>query len=454
MVIFAPQNVLLDPPFTRLDILSCRNLLIYLTAELQSRLLRLFHYALSPTGLLVLGNSESLGNQSELFKPVEKKAHMFIRMDHEGPKNPIDFPFAGFVLDDVNMQVTANESYGMNLPAVQFQASADQFLLQHCSPAAVLINAEGDILYINGRTGPFLEPAAGKANWNIHVMAREGLRYQLSLAIKKAQGHPPNPVTLLGLPVEEGQGHQVANLTVRAINKPDCLSGLLMVTFEAITPSHKKRRTRRTEQSDLKEQLEQALSHIRSLQEDMQTKQEELSSTIEELQSTNEELQSANEELTTAKEEMQSMNEEMQTINAELQSKLDYLSEVNNDLNNLLESTELATVFLDAALNVRRFTSPCTRLFKLKQGDSGRPLSDIVTDLQYPELQQDAGEVLRTLVFREKEITTLNGHWYRVRIMPYRTQNNVIDGVVITFMDISESKDLEAELRKSHHIDE
>ncbi len=453
-VIFAPQNVLLDPPFTRLDILSCRNLLIYLTPELQARLRRVFHYALGPGGLLVLGNSESLGDQSEIFKPVEKKAHIFVRMDHSGATNPVDFPSVGFAFTELTMQTPADDRFGTNLPAVNFQTSADQFLLQHCSPAAVLINAEGDILYINGRTGPFLEPAAGKANWNIHVMAREGLRYQLSLAIKKAQGHAPNPVTLLGLPVEEGQGHQVANLTIRAITQPECLSGLLMVTFEAIIPPHKKRRTRGTEQTELKGQLEQALSHIRSLQEDMQTKQEELSSTIEELQSTNEELQSANEELTTAKEEMQSMNEEMQTINAELQSKLDYLSEVNNDLNNLLESTELATVFLDAALNVRRFTLPCTRLFKLKQGDSGRPLSDIVTDLQYPELQQDAREVLRTLVFREKEITTLNGHWYRVRIMPYRTQNNVIDGVVITFMDISQSKELEAELRKSQHIDE
>jgi chemotaxis protein methyltransferase CheR/two-component system CheB/CheR fusion protein len=141
----------------------------------------------------------------------------------------------------------------------------------------------------------------------------------------------------------------------------------------------------------------------------------------------------------------------MQTINAELQSKLDYLSEVNNDMNNLLESTELATVFLDAQLNVRRFTSPCTRLFKLKAGDTGRPLSDIVTDLEYTELQQDAYEVLRTLIFREKEVTTPDGHWFRVRIMPYRTQNNVIDGVVITFMDISQSKKLEAELRKSQN---
>jgi two-component system CheB/CheR fusion protein len=451
MVIFAPQNAIMDPPFTRLDILSCRNLLIYLGPELQARLLRLFHYALSPRGLLVLGNSESLGDQTELFKPVASKDHIYVRQEHSAARTMVDLPFRFFSVAGSTMQEPSHECYGMSIPAMQFQASADQFLLQHCAPAAVLINAEGDILYINGRTGPFLEPASGKANWNIHVMVREGLRYELAIAIKKAQSQPSNPVCLQGLPLEEGGGHQQANLTVWGITQPDCLSGLLMVTFELLTSPAKKRRSRGADQAELKEQLELSRQHIRSLQEDMQIKQEELSSTIEELQSTNEELQSANEELTTAKEEMQSLNEEMQTINAELQSKLDYLSEVNNDMNNLLESTELATVFLDAALNVRRFTSPCTRLFKLKSADTGRPLSDIVTDLQYPELQQDAHEVLRTLVFREKEVTTLNGHWFRVRIMPYRTQNNVIDGVVITFMDISESKKLEAELRKSQN---
>ncbi len=448
MVIFAPQNVIMDPPFTRLDILSCRNLLIYLGPELQARLLRLFHYALIPQGLLVLGDSESLGHQTDLFKPVASKCHIYVRLDHAAARTLVDLPFRFHSVAGATMPKPSDDLYGMNLPAVQFQASADQFLLQHCAPAAVLINAEGDILYINGRTGPFLEPASGKANWNIHVMAREGLRLELGIAIKEAQA---KPVCLQGLPLEQGPGHQQANLTVRAITQPDCLSGLLMVTFELLASPAKKRRSRGADQAELMGQLEQARQRILSLQEDMQTKQEELSSTIEELQSTNEELQSANEELTTAKEEMQSLNEEMQTINAELQSKLDYLSEVNNDMNNLLESTELATVFLDAALNVRRFTSPCTRLFKLKTGDTGRPLSDIVTDLQYPELQQDAHEVLRTLVFREKEVTTLNGHWFRVRIMPYRTQNNVIDGVVITFMDISESKKLEAELRKSQN---
>jgi len=450
-VIFAPQNVIMDPPFTRLNIVSCRNLLIYLGPDLQSRLLRLFHYVLCPHGLLILGNAESLGDQAGLFKPVASKAHIYFRQDYSDARTPLDLPSRVIFGAKKTMHEPPDNLYGFSFPAIHFQASADQYLLQHCAPAAVLINAEGDILYINGRTGAFLEPASGKANWNIHVMAREGFRYELDIAIKKAQAQPPDPVFLRGLPIEEGPGQPVANLTVRAITQPECLSGLVMVTFELVASSGKRRRIRGNESIELKAQLAAAHQHIRSLQEDMQTKQEELSSTIEELQATNEELQSVNEELTTAKDEMESLNVEMQTVNAELQSRLDHLSEVNDDMNNLLECTEIAALFLDAALNVRLFTSPCNRLFKLKASDAGRPLSDIVTELQYPEMHHDAHEVLRTLVFREKEVTTLNGQWFRVRIMPYRTKNNVIDGVVITLMDISESKNLRSELGNSQH---
>ncbi|MFM2005112.1 MAG: hypothetical protein RLZZ09_767, partial [Pseudomonadota bacterium] len=432
MVIFAPQNVIMDPPFTKLDLVSCRNLLIYLAPELQARLLLLIHYALNPQGLLLLGNSESIGAQTDLFATLDAKAHVYRRLDMPAPQALADLPARVFPLMTAGREpIATTASAGM--PGLNLQAAADQFLLQQCAPPAVLINPEGDILYINGRTGKFLEPAAGKANWNIHAMAREGLRYELGMAIKQAQAQSPNPVSLQRVSIEQGPGHEAANVTVQAISQPDSLRGMLMVTFESVTRAVKSRRSPGAAQRELMEQLEQCREQVQSLREDMQTKQEELSATIEELQSTNEELQSTNEELTTAKEEMQSLNEELQTINAELQSKLDDLSEVNNDMNNLLESTEIATVFLDGALNVRRFTTPCTRLFKLKAGDVGRPLSDIVTDLQYPELHQAAQDVLRTLAFREQEVTTLDGRWFRVRIMPYRTQTNVIDGVVITF---------------------
>ncbi|WP_256361385.1 PAS domain-containing protein [Methylomonas koyamae] len=193
--------------------------------------------------------------------------------------------------------------------------------------------------------------------------------------------------------------------------------------------------------------MQKAREENQSLREEAQSSQEELKSANEELQSTNEELQSTNEELTTSKEEMQSLNEELQTVNAELQAKVSDLSLVNNDMKNLLDSMEIATVFLDNALNVRRFTSHATHLFKLIAGDVGRPLSDIVTELDYSQLQQDAQSVLRTLVFIEKQVKTHNNLWFTVRIMPYRTQDNVIDGIVITFINITETKKLEAQLR-------
>jgi transcriptional regulator with PAS, ATPase and Fis domain len=199
--------------------------------------------------------------------------------------------------------------------------------------------------------------------------------------------------------------------------------------------------------SDLAQELLQTRESLRFLQEEMQRTVEELKSSNEELQSTNEELQSANEELTTSKEEMQSLNEELTTVNAELQAKVENLTWAQNDMTNLLNSTEIVTVFLDAHMKLRRFTSSATKLFKLILGDVGRPLSDVATGLQYGDLQKDALEVLHTLAFQEREVTTIDGRWYRVRIMPYRTQDNVIDGVVITFTDISELKYLQGQVK-------
>lgn len=444
MVLFATQNVLMDPPFTRLDILSCRNLLIYLSQELQKKLILLFHYALTAHGILLLGNAETINGFSHLFKAIDNKSRLYRRLDQTFPTD-VDFPTQYFPVATALAQRANNKINTI----VNLQTLADQLLLQQFSPAAVLVNAAGDILYINGRTGKYLEPAAGKANWNIHAMAREGLRYELAGALKKAQ-QQAEAVHLSGLTVATDGGTQAIDLTVQAIAQPKALSGLVLVVFtDVTTPTAGKASPKpsNARQKSLQAELQQAHEEMQTLREEMQTSQEELRSSNEELQSTNEELQSANEELTTSKEEMQSLNEELQTVNAELQAKLDDLSRVSNDMNNLLNSMEIATVFLDDALNIRRFTSPITHLFKLIAGDVGRPLSDISTDLDYPQLQKDAQEVLRTLVFVEKQVRARDDRWFKVRIMPYRTQDNLIDGVVITFIDISETKKLEAELR-------
>jgi len=447
MVVFAPQNIIMGPPFTRLDILSCRNLLIYLGPELQKKLIPLFHYALSPNGILLLGTSETVGNFTQLFAPIDAKLRIYRRDDHPLSLSEVDFPTKYFPTTP-----SAADEIPVTRTPFNLQALADQVLLQNFSPAAVLVNAEGDILYINGRTGKYLEPAAGKANWNIHAMAREGLQFELAGALKKAL-RQAGPVTVKGLQVGTNGGTQTVDLTVQAIDKPESLRGRVMVLFSDVAtapadlPLTRQAATKAAQKKQI-EALRQAHEDLQSTREEMQTSQEELKSANEELQSTNEELQSTNEELTTSKEEMQSLNEELHTVNAELQSKVDDMSTINNDMKNLLDSTEIATVFLDEKLHVRRFTRHAARLFKLIGSDVGRPLSDINTDLDYPELQNDAREVLRTLSFSEKQVPTRDGRWFTVRIMPYRTQENIVNGVVITMIDIREYKKLEATLQR------
>lgn len=443
MVIFAPQNVIMDPPFTKLNILCCRNLLIYLNAELQKKLIPLFHYALAEHGILLLGNSETISGFSDLYEVVDNKSRLYRRIECFRRNLDVDFP--------TKYSSVASQAPGGYKPPVidNLQTLADQFLLQHFSPAAVLVNTDGDILYINGRTGKYLEPAAGKANWNIYAMARDGLRHVLSGVLRKAQNQT-EAIHMHDLTVGTNGGTQTVNLIVQVIRKPVALNGMVFVVFNDAAPLPARKRSRKStseEQKALEIELLHANEDLQTLREEMQSSQEELRSANEELQSTNEELQSSNEELTTSKEEMQSLNEELQTVNAELQAKVDDLSRVSNDMNNLLNSMDIATVFLDSALNIRRFTKHISRIFKLINSDVGRPLSDIVTDLDYPQLQEDTHEVLRTLVFAEKQVEAAGNRWFKVRIMPYRTQDNIIDGVVITFIDISETKQLEAKLR-------
>jgi chemotaxis protein methyltransferase CheR/two-component system CheB/CheR fusion protein len=446
MVIFAPQNIAMDPPFTKLDILCCRNLLIYLNQELQNKLITLFYYTLNNNGVLLLGNAETISGFNHLFSVIDNKSRLYRQIPHTLPVG-VDFP------TKYSQVLPLNQTGDVKLPGLgNFQTLAEQLLLQRYTPAAVIVNNVGDILFISGRTGKYLEPAAGKANWNIHAMAREGLRFELSAALKQAQ-HQTEAVKINGIKIESHSDSQLANLTVELINKPEALSGMLIVIFtDTPRSTHKKSSgpVDKLEYENLQNELQRTREQLQSTYEEMQSSQEELRSTNEELQSTNEELQSSNEELVTSKEEMQSLNEELQTVNAQLQTKLDDLSRASNDLNNLLNSMEIATVFLDNALNIRRFTSNCTKIFKLISSDLGRPLSDISNDLEYPQLQQDVEEVLRTLIFKEQQIKASTQRWFKVRIMPYRTHDNIIDGVVITFIDISETKHLEAQLRDHH----
>jgi two-component system, chemotaxis family, CheB/CheR fusion protein len=442
-VLFAQHDVILDPPFTRLDILSCRNLMIYFNSALQQRVLPLFHYALRPGGVLVLGEAETIGRSLSLFAPLDPKARVYLRRDGATVAGYVDFP----VNRGPSRRTSPQEltvSYSSRLP--NLQSLADRVVLQEFSPSAVLVNETGDILYISGRTGKYLEPAAGKANWNIHVMARPAIRLQLASALRQAR-QEKKAIEVHGLRLEE-DAHSTLDVTVRVLEDPPALQGMAMIVFREVAASPAGKAPASVDPASDNE-LARTREEIRALRQEMRVSQEELQSANEELQSTNEELQSANEELTTSKEESQSMNEELQTINAELHSKLADLALAQSDMQNLLNSTEIATLFLDNDLNVRRFTEHVTRIIHLRDGDIGRPLSELASTLIYPELYADAKETLRTLASAEKQIETTEGHWYTVRIMPYRTASNVIQGVVITFIDISASKELELRLRKA-----
>lgn len=450
-VLFAQHDVISDPPFTKLDLLSCRNLMIYFDATLQRRLLPLFHYSLRPGGVVLLGSSETMGRFNQLFSTLESKLRLYLRQDNVPGNNP-DFLLKSLPsLPRIKKEPPMPPSLSLEAhPIDSLQAAADRVLLQVYAPAAVVVNGEGDIVYISGRTGKYLEPAAGKANWNFHAMMRDGLRAPLAAALKLAATQT-EAVQMPHLETQNSDAVQIVNVTVQAIREPAALAGMLMIVFRdvAVIPAGRNRRkSDMALQTSHTAEVQQCRDEIQTLREETRASKEELQSANEELQSTNEELQSANEELTTSKEEMQSMNEELQTINAETHTKLDDLAMAQSDLKNLLNSTDIAMLFLDKKLNVRRYTERASKIISLRESDIGRPLSDLTTSLQYPTPQDDANETVRTLVISEKQILTSDARWFSVRIMPYRRIDNVIDGAVITFVDITETKALESRLRK------
>ncbi len=455
MVIFAPQNLIMDPPFTKLDILSCRNLLIYLGPEVQKKLIPLFHYSLAPGGLLFLGSAETIGNATHLFTAFDTKSRLFRRAESSSAAEPVTFPSSFNALPPVGGSLPSGSPAAKN--PVSLQTVADQLVLQRYAPAAVLVNDHGDICYISGRTGKYLEPAAGKANWNLFAMAREELRHELSGAFQQAL-RQKNTIELHRLRLATDTGVQGVNVTLQRLEQPGLLHGLVMIVFTDVAAPATVRIPVRSRKSafphsrlaELEAELVQVRTEARAGSEEMQTSQEELRSANEELQSTIEELQSTNEELTTSKEEMQSLNEELQTLNAELQAKVDELSRASNDIKNLLNSTDIATLFLDNDLNVRRFTPQASKIIKLIPGDVGRPITDLVSDLDYPSLAEDVRNVLRKLESIEKPTAARDGRWFSLRIMPYRTMDDRIDGVVITFANITEAKTLEVKLRAQH----
>jgi len=451
-VIFATQNLIQDPPFTRVDLISCRNLLIYLNAELQKEIFPQFHYALNPGGTLFLGTSESIGNFDDLFSTMDKKWKIYQRKDTRA-----SFPVSKLSQLPVRTKELSRASF--KSLSTEFQTGniarqIERLLLDRYAPVSVIIDEHGKIFYIQGRTGKYLEPSTGQPSWNINEMAREGLRLPLVSALRIAAKKGETEIISNGLRVKTNGGFETIDLKLEKIIEPEALRDLYLVSFHPQISENRTKLAASTEKSSLlidkpgeKEQLEQELiftkESLRVTIEELETSNEELKSTNEELQSTNEELQSSNEELETAKEEMQSLNEELNTVNSELQNKVESLSETNDDMQNLLNSTDIATIFLDCDLKIKRFTRQAKAIIKLIDSDIGRPLEDLVSTLKYDHLIDDAKTVLQTLIYKDTEVQTINNDWYLLRILPYRTAENMIDGLVISFIDIGRLKKAE-----------
>ena len=480
MLVFSEQNVIKDPPFSRIDLLSCRNLLIYMGADLQKKLIPLFHYALNPGGFLFLGTSETVGEFGDLFAPLDRKLKLYRRQEDIHGMQRVAFgrfqpsSAAGTAVQPKNPGSSATPG------KMSLRDLTEQALLRQVAPTGALVNGYGDILYLHGRTGMYLEPVPGEAGVNnILKMAREGLRGELTTALHKVAG-TREQVRRTGLLVKTNGDFTPTNLTVCPLaSRPDSsqrggeiadpaatLSTSLYLIILEEGASFDSDPARAAAAGNAEEggadpdsssevranaRIAALRQELRAKEEYLQTANEELKSTNEEMQSVNEELQSTNEELETSKEELQSINEELATINTELQNKVSDLSRVNNDMNNLLAGTGIATVFVDHSLRILRFTPAATGIINLITSDIGRPVSHIVSNLvAYDRLVADVRAVLDTLVAREVEVETADGRWYILRIQPYRTLDNVIEGAVITFVDITEARKVKDALRQAN----
>ena len=475
MLIFSEHDVIKDPPFSRLDLISCRNLLIYMSSDLQKRLISLFHYALMPGGMLFLGTSETIGEYANLFATLDRKAKLYQRKeDFQGAKRAALDRFLAHspsaTARDLALPVAGGKA--ASTMKLSLRELTEQALLRQVAPVGALVNGHGDILYLHGRTGMFLEPVPGDAGINnILKMAREGLRRDLTTALHKAAG-AKDPVRAFNVRVKTNGHFTLVNFSVCPVASGAASmleSPLYLVLLEeALTLDARPGQTAALPASpapdgqgrdasaqiaELNEELQAKEEHLHAANEELETTNEELKSSNEEMQSVNEELQSTNEELETSKEEMQSINEELATVNTELQTKVADLSRAYNDMNNLLAGTGIGTVFVDHNLRILRFTPEATQIINLILSDVGRPVGHIVSNLiGYDSLVADVQAVLKTLIPKEVDVLTAEGKSYTLRILPYRTQDNVIEGAVITFVEITEMVRTRDALRNANEL--
>ena len=449
MMVFAPQNVIKDPPFTKIDLISCRNLLIYMSSDLQQQMLSLFVYSLQDRGIMILGPSETPGENAALFDTLSKNWKVYRKKVYAYNKKLPDLDFRKQTVHQMSSQpVTA--SLSIRSGANSFSANVMKLLAQRFAPAAVITNECGDIYYIHGKTGAYLEPVEGRPRNNILEMARDGLHMTVSLLLRQATTQEGN-TAYKQLKLQYQGTERPLLIEVERIHSPEALRGLYLFSFIAqeapisastaiSVPAQGTSGNDDDQIHQLESELQLARESYQTMVEELETANEELKSTNEELQSTNEELQSTNEELETSREEMQSLYEELTTVNSELQSKVEVLSYTNDDLQNLMNSTRIAIIFLDNDLRIKRFTEPAKQLIALRESDLGRPLGELASNLVYDNLILDAREVLSTLKEKHAELKTQNGNWFQMRILPYRTVENMINGLSLCFIDINKVK--------------
>ena len=467
MIVFSEHDIIKDPPFSKLALLSCRNVLIYMERKLQKKLIPLFHYALDKDRFLFLGPSESLGEFENLFETLDRKAKLFRKKDVSiGPLRI--GTFIPSRLESGEIKEPFSKAPVKSKP--QLRELTEQAMLQHYNSVGVLVDKRGDILYIHGRTGMYMEIAAGEAGPNnILKTAREGLKQELITALHIAVVRK-EPVFRSGLRVKTNGDFTTVNLALRPVaagsDEADGQNLFLVIIEEAKTSEQSKIEKdiaigagegaceKSTDVDarilELKRELQIKEESLKASNEELETSNEELKSSNEEMQSINEELQSTNEELETSREELQSVNEELTTVNTELQNKVADLSQAVDDMNNLLAGTGIGTIFVDQKLRILRFTPQVTKLINLIPIDVGRPVGHIVSNLLgYDRLVEDIKEVLDTLMPKDIEVQTNKGVWYLLRIRPYRTIENVIKGAVITFTDIHEIKRAEEIMKEA-----
>lgn len=463
LVVFAPQNILQDPPFSRLDIVTCRNLLIYLEPELQQRVIALLHFGLREGGALFLGNSETVSGHEELFEPVDKHWRIYRRIGatrHGLMSFPLPRAF-------INRGTAKGEEAGVVSPSSDPRATsrltipqvANRVLLERFTPAAVVVDRQGRIVYYHGNTEPFLTQPRGEPTRELLALAREHVRGAIRVAFSRSLDSGAEAISRDGT-IDTKAGRRRVEVVAAPMDARQG-SQYFIVSFvdhpepEPIAAPQGEPVGDRNQW--LEEELHRVRDELQSTIEELQTSNEEMKASHEEITSVNEELQSTNEELETSKEELQSLNEELTTVNAQLQAKMEEAERTGNDLSSLLSSTDIAVIFLDTKLRIRRFTPAVRDLLDLIISDVGRPLSDLHRKFEDPRLLEDCRAVLEKLIPMQAEVhvTEAEGQserWYQRRITPYRTVDNRIDGVVVTFVDISDRKKSEAALTESEEI--